>query len=92
MKTLHDGKNLLLKQDGDGTLILDVKLDGRLTTAQVREIDRVMSPAGEDTWFGEAGKRAGVKALAKKIDGPKEVPWTSRAEQSRAKQQREGGR
>lgn len=87
MKTLHDGKNLALKLDGN-TLILDIKPDGELTAAQVRKLDRLMSPAGEDTWFGDASKQAEVLALVGRI----ERPWTSRAEAERAAQQRIGGR
>ena len=92
MKTLHDGKRLLLKLDSDGTLILDNKLDGRLTTTHLRQIDKLMTPADEDSWFGEKSKRAEIEALVKKIDGPREELWTSRAEQERAEQQQKGGR
>jgi hypothetical protein len=86
---LHSGKNLLLKQDGD-TLILDTKLGGKLTESQVSQIDDLMSPADEDSWFGEASKREEVVALVKQIE--RDLPWTSRAEESRANQQRIGGR
>ena len=87
MRTLHESQTLLLKQDGD-TLILDVKPEGELTAAQVRKLDKLLSPAGEDTWFGDASRRAEVLALVGRI----ERPWTSRAEAERAAQQRIGGR
>lgn len=89
MTVLHSGKNLLLKQDGD-TLILDAKREGALTESQVSQIDRLMSRSAEDSWFGDASKQAEVLALVKQIE--RDLPWTSRAEESRAYQQRIGGR
>jgi hypothetical protein len=89
MIVLHSGKNLLLKQDSD-TLILDTKLNGKLTESQVSQIDALMSPTDETSWFGEASKREKVVALVKQIE--RDLPWTSRAEESRAHQQRIGGR
>lgn len=97
MQVLHDGVQLLFKQDADGTLILDRKLDSQLTEAQIRKIDRLMHPADEDCWFGDASKRHQVEALVRAIDSPRvardpEEPWTSRAEWKLTEQQRVGGR
>ncbi len=85
MRTLHDSSAFLLKQDGD-TLVLDARQE--LTAAQVRKIDRLMSPADEDSWFGEASRKAEILALIRQID----MPFTIKAEEARAHQQRIGGR
>ena len=87
MKTLHDGKQLILKEDGD-TLLLDVKLEGELTPAQIRKLDRILTPADEDSWFGDTSRKHEILALVRQI----EMPFTSRAEEARARQQRVGGR
>ena len=91
MITLHDGKNLILKQDRD-YLILDRKIRGRLSRRDVARIDRLMTPAEEDTWYGEASKRQEVEALVKDIEERRAGFWTSKSEMERAHQQRIGGR
>ena len=80
-----------MKEDSDG-LVLDIKTVGELTDAQIRRIDRAMELAGEDTWYADASKRDEVLSLVRQFDSPREVPWTSRAEQMRAAQQKVGGR
>ena len=91
MITLHSGKHLLLQQDNALGLILDIKSVDKLTDAQVAKIDHLMFAAGNDSWYGHEHQLPEVMALVKEIDRPKEM-WTSRAEESRARQQREGGR
>ena len=88
-KTLHDGQHLILKEDDrTGSLILDIKTVDKLTGSQIRRIDKMMFAGGEDTWFGEPSQKFEVLALVRQID----MPWTSRAEEERAAQQRIGGR
>ena len=91
MTTLLDGDNLLLKLDRN-TLILDKKLDGKLSHREIRKIDRLMSPADEDTWYAESSKREAVETLVKEIEERRAKFWTSKAEEERAAQQRVGGR
>ena len=88
MKTLHSGRNILLKLDGD-TLILDGQWGGRITRDQIALIEaKGMVNSGEDTWYGAVESQAEVLKLAKLID----QPWVSREEERRAFQQMRGGR
>ena len=88
MKTLLDGPNVDLKQDGD-TLILDVRWGGRITRDQIKLIEsKGMVEAENDTWYGDAKARPEVEALVKLIN----QPWASREEERRAFQAMVGGR
>lgn len=88
MKTLHEGKNLHLKEDGDA-LILDVKWGGHFTRDQIAMVEaRGMVEAENDTWYGDAAHKAEILKLVTTID----QPWASREAERLAMQQMRGGR
>ena len=89
LSTLHHGKNIRLKRDGDDTLILDVQWGGRITRDQIALIEaKGMVEAEDGTWYGDAKHQGEVMKLVKLID----KDWVSREAERLAFQQVRGGR